>query len=117
MSWVNDLPKIAETIGADTVLRGGKIITVDEKDTIAQALAIKYGRIAFIGTSKGVKKYIGKQTKLISLKGRCVTPGLITSHEHFLRYGLNALFGIDLWYPKVKSIDDIIHAVSERATE
>jgi predicted amidohydrolase YtcJ len=80
MSWVNDLTKIAETIGANTILQDGKIITVDEKDTIAQALAIKYGRIAYIGTNKGVKQYIGKQTKLISLNGRCVTPGLITSH-------------------------------------
>jgi predicted amidohydrolase YtcJ len=117
MSWVNDLPKIAETIGADTILQDGKIITVDEKDTIAQALAIKYGRIAYVGTNEGVKRYIGKQTKLISLNGRCVTPGLITSHEHFLRYGLNALFGIDLWYPKVKSIQGIVDAVSEKARE
>jgi len=117
MSWVKDLPKIAETIGADTVLRDGKIITVDEDDSIAQAMAIKYGRIAYVGTNDGVTPYIGNQTKVIDLKCGCVTPGLITSHEHFLRYGLNALFGIDLWYPKVKSIRDIIDAVAEKARE
>ena len=45
---------------------------------MVDALAIKYGRIAYVGTDEGVKKYIGKQTKLIDLKGGCVTPGLIT---------------------------------------
>ena len=112
-----DLPKIAETLGADTVLRGGKIITVDEKDNVCQALAIKYGMIAYVGSDEGVEKFIKKKTKVIHLNGRCVTPGFITTHEHFLRYGLNALFGIDLWYPKVKSIDDIIKAVAEKAAE
>jgi len=117
MNWRSDLPKIAEALGADTVLRGGKIITVDEKDTAAEALAIKYGRVAYVGTDEGVEPLIGKSTEVIPLNGRCVTPGLITTHEHFLRYGLNALFGIDLWYPKVKSIEDIVKAVKEKAAE
>ena len=101
MNWSSDLPKIAEALGADAILRDGKIITVDENDTIADALAIKYGRIAYVGTNEDVEALIGKHTNMIALGGRCVTPGLITTHEHFLRYGLNALYGIDLWYPKV----------------
>ena len=117
MNWRSDLPKIAEALGADTVLRGGRIITVDEKDIVAEAIAIKYGRIAYVGTDKGVEPLIGRSTRVIPLNGRCVTPGLITTHEHFLRYGLNALFGIDLWYPKVKSIEDIVKAVAEKAAE
>lgn len=117
MNFVKDLPLIAREIGADTILLNGRIITVDEEDEICEALAVKYGRIAYVGSDKGAEPYIKNHTKVIQLEGHCVTPGLITTHEHFLRYGLNALFGIDLWYPKVKSIDDIIHAVSERAKE
>lgn len=117
MNWSSDLPKIAEALGAETVLRDGKIITVNENDTIAEALAIKYGRIAYVGTNEGVEPFIAEHTNVIELKGRCVTPGLITTHEHFLRYGLNALYGIDLWYPKVKSIEDIVKAVEEKVAD
>jgi len=117
MNWSSDLPKIAGALGADVILRDGKIITVDENDTIAEALAIKYGRIAYVGTNKGAEALIGEHTKMIPLGGRCVTPGFITTHEHFLRYGLNALYGIDLWYPKMKSIEDIVQAVEEKVAD
>ena len=104
MNWSKDISKIALTLGADTVLRGGKVIVIDDEDTVAEAVAIKYGRIAFVGSDEESGKFVQDNTKMIDLEGKCVTPGLITTHEHFLRYGLNALFGIDLWYPKVKSI-------------
>ena len=117
MDWEKDISRIAETLGADMVLRNGKVITVDEGDSIAEALAVKYGRVAWVGPDEGVERFIGAGTEVVDLGGRCVTPGFISTHEHFLRYGLNALFGIDLWYPNVKSIQDIIEAVREKAAE
>ena len=117
MNWSKDISKIALTLGADTVLRGGKVIVIDDEDTVAEAVAIKYGRIAFVGSDEESGKFVQDNTKMIDLEGKCVTPGLITTHEHFLRYGLNALFGIDLWYPKVKSIKDLVEAVKEKVEE
>ena len=117
VDWRMDLPEIAGKLGADTALIGGKVITVDEADWVAEAVAVKYGRIACVGSNRDVKKLIGKGTRVIDLAGRCVTPGLITTHEHFLRYGYNAVSGIDLWYPRVKSIADIVEAVEEKAAE
>jgi len=117
MNWRSDLPRIAQTLGADTVLTNGRIITVDPVDSVEEAVAVKYGRIAYVGDEVGAEQYIKSGTKVIDIDGGCVTPGLITTHEHFLRYGLNALFGIDLWYPKAKSIKDIIRAVAEKVDE
>lgn len=117
MSWKKDLPGIARELGADTVYRNGCIIPVDEDDSVVEALAVKYGSVAYVGSNGGVESYIGEGTEVVDLEGRCVTPGLISTHEHFLRYGLNALFGIDLWYPNVKSIDDIVKAVEKKVAE
>lgn len=117
MNWKEDLPKIAEALGADMVLTNGKIITLDEKGTIAEAVAVKYGRIAKVGSDVEVSGLIRSRTEVIDLQGRAVTPGLISTHDHFLDYGLNARFGIDLWYPKVKSISDIVKAVEMKVRE
>jgi predicted amidohydrolase YtcJ len=117
MGWKEDLPKLVEVLGADMALIDGKIITLDERGTIAEAVAVKYGRIARVGTTAEVMGLIRDGTDVIDLQGKTVTPGLISTHDHFLEYGLNARFGIDLWYPKVKSISDIVKAVERKVEE
>jgi predicted amidohydrolase YtcJ len=117
MKFQRDLPEIAAKLGADLVLIGGKVITVDDLDSIAQAVAIKYGRIAFVGSSEEAEQYIMPNTKVIEIGDGCATPGFITTHEHFLRYGYNAVSGIDLWYPRVKSIKDIVKAVEAKVAK
>jgi predicted amidohydrolase YtcJ len=114
MNWKKELSIIARKLGADFVLLNGKVITVDENDSIEEAVVVKYGRIAFVGSTKNAKSYIQENTNIIDLDGKCVTPGFITTHEHFLRYGFNAVSGIDLWYPRIKSIKDIVKAVEEK---
>jgi hypothetical protein len=61
---------------ADLVLIEGKIITVDSQGSIAQALAVKAGRIVTAGSNSEVSNLIGKQTQVIRLEGRNVLPGL-----------------------------------------
>src|SRR5438874_2542904 len=68
---------------ADIVLLNGKIITVDEGDRIAQAVAIAGGKIVAVGTNAEVSKLAGPRTQRIDLKGRAVTPGLLDAHAHF----------------------------------
>jgi len=70
---------------ADTVLVNGKIVTVDDRFTIAQAVAIKDGRIVGVGKSDAIRKQAGKDAKVIDLKGKTVIPGLIDNHAHFVR--------------------------------
>ena len=82
------LPLLSPPLGsqpapADVVLLNGTIITVDPRGTIAEAVAIKAGRIAFVGSSAASRKYVGEGTRVIDLAGRTATPGLIDTHVHF----------------------------------
>ena len=70
---------------ADLVLVNGKIVTVDDRFTIAQAVAIKGTRIVAVGNSADIRKNAGPGTKVIDLRGRTVIPGLIDNHAHFVR--------------------------------
>jgi predicted amidohydrolase YtcJ len=70
---------------ADLVLVNGKIVTVDDRFTIAQALAVSGTRIVAVGANADVKKIAGANVKTIDLKGRTVIPGLIDNHAHFVR--------------------------------
>jgi predicted amidohydrolase YtcJ len=83
---------IAGMLGAqppapDLVLSNGKIITVDERFTIAQAVAIKGDRIVAVGTNQEMAQLAGTNTRRIDLLGRAVIPGLIDNHMHLLRAG------------------------------
>lgn len=70
---------------ADTILINGKIATVDDRFTMAQALAIKDRRVIATGSNDAVRKHAGASTKVIDLKGRTVVPGLIDNHSHWIR--------------------------------
>jgi predicted amidohydrolase YtcJ len=69
----------------DIVLVNGKIVTVDDRFTIAQALAIKGERILKVGTTAEVEALRGPQSRVIDLAGRTVIPGLIDNHAHWVR--------------------------------
>ncbi len=70
---------------ADVVLIGGKVVTVDDKSSIAQAIAIKDRRILAVGTTADINKLRGTDTRVINLAGRTVIPGLIDNHSHWIR--------------------------------
>jgi len=67
---------------ADMILINGKIVTVDNKFTIAEAVAVSKDMIVAVGTNKQIKKISGRNTRIIDLKGKTVIPGLIDSHLH-----------------------------------
>ena len=77
----------AQQTPPDLVLTNGKIITVDERFTIAQAVAIRGQRIVAVGTNQEINQLAGANTKRIDLKGKAVIPGLIDNHMHLLRGG------------------------------
>jgi predicted amidohydrolase YtcJ len=73
----------------DTILVGGKILTVDPQFSIRTALAVREGRIAAIGSDADVRRLAGAKTRTIDLQGRTVIPGLIDSHMHAIRAALS----------------------------
>ena len=72
---------------ADTILTNGKIITVDETFSIAQAVAIRGSRIVAVGTNQEITRLAGPNTRRIDLRGRSVVPGFIDNHAHFQEEG------------------------------
>jgi len=99
---------------ADRVLVNGRILTVDAEDSIAQAVAIRGGRIVAVGTNAEIEAMAGPETVRIDLTGLTATPGLLDAHAHFSSGGLVRLVNIDLSYPQVKNIADVQALVAER---
>ncbi|HUQ53451.1 MAG TPA: amidohydrolase, partial [Gammaproteobacteria bacterium] len=73
----------------DIVLLDGKIVTVDSQTTVREALAIRDGKIAAVGTTAEIRGLVGPQTRVVELDGRTVIPGLIDSHLHAVRAALS----------------------------
>lgn len=107
---------VAEVATADRILTGGRILTVDPEDRVAEALAIRNGRIVAVGTTAEIERLAGPATERIDLRGRTATPGLIDAHLHFTQGGLLRLTHLELSYPQVKSIADVAKAVEGRST-
>lgn len=98
---------------ADLILHGGKIVTVDAAFRIAEAVAVKDGRIVAVGSSRDVlAREQGNRTKLIDLQSRMVLPGLVDAHVHALGAGLSEY---RRRLPKFDSIAAIQAYVRERA--
>ncbi|MFC3458151.1 amidohydrolase [Massilia haematophila] len=72
----------ADAPAADLVYRNGHVYTVDGQDSVQQALAVRAGRIVYVGENAGVKPLIGRRTRVIDLRGRMLMPGLVDAHMH-----------------------------------
>jgi predicted amidohydrolase YtcJ len=94
-----------------TVLINGKILTVDAKSSIAQAVAIRNNRIIATGTSADMRKLAGPQARVIDLEGRTVIPGLIDSHMHAIRAALS--FSTEVNWIGARSIPEALNRVHE----
>jgi hypothetical protein len=99
---------------ADTVLVGGRILTLDEKDRVAQAVAIGDGRLLAVGTDAEIQKYAGPNTKRIQLGGKTVVPGLIESHVHTLMAAAEEHYQP---YAELSSIAEVQAWIRRRAAE
>lgn len=99
---------------AQLVLTNGKIITVDPSNTIAQAVAVRNGKILDVGDVKKISRYIGNNTKVLDLKGKTVTPGLIDAHAHLPFFGLREN-GWLLNLQGMRSKEEILEALAQKA--
>jgi len=104
-------PNVAQQPRADLVLVGGRVLTVDSSDRIAQAVAIAGNRIIAVGTTAEVNRFAGPTTRRVDLHGGVLTPGLLDAHAHFSAGGADRLYVVDLSYPTVKSIADVAAAI------
>src|SRR5262245_29880507 len=70
---------------AELILVNGKVVTVDDRFTIAQAIGIKGSRIVAVGSNGEIRDRAAAGARVIDLQGRTVIPGLIDGHSHWIR--------------------------------
>jgi len=102
-----------QTIVADSILTKGRIATMDERRSFAQAVAIKGGRFINVGSDQQIMPHKGEKTKVIDAGGRTVIPGLNDSHIHVIRGGLN--YNMELRWDGVPSLADALRMLREQA--
>ena len=78
----------SDNTAADRVYRNGKVFTADSHGSIAQAVAVREGRIVYVGSNDGLGPYVGPSTQVTDLQGRFLMPGLVDGHMHPLEGGL-----------------------------
>ena len=99
----------------DIILVDARVLTVDEADNEFSALAITGERISATGTTAEIQALAGEQTQVIDLDGRTVVPGLIDSHIHAIRAGVDTARQVN-WYDAA-SVDQAIERLQEAADE
>jgi predicted amidohydrolase YtcJ len=99
---------------ADLVLTNGKIITVDDRFSIAQAVAIRGERIVAVGTSQEIARLAGPSTRRIDLRGRSVVPGLIDNHAHYMEEGV--LWTVELRLDNVDTRKQALEMIRAKAS-
>jgi predicted amidohydrolase YtcJ len=105
-----------EALGADFILVNGKVVAVDDKGTVAEAVAVRDRTILKVGSNEEIKALAMSSAKIIDLEGRLLLPGFVDSHEHVMRRGL-MLDWVNCRSPPVETIQDIINALAAKTAE
>jgi predicted amidohydrolase YtcJ len=101
---------------AELVFRRGRVLTVDRSFSIASAVAVRDGVIVRVGDDTEVSDLIGSATTVVDLNGATLLPGINDAHLHGCRFGMTRPpLAVDVSYPSVSSIADIVAAVEDIA--
>ena len=109
---ISVLRVIGDRDAADLVLINGHIVTVDDDNPTAQAIAIKEGKILALGSDADIDEFLGSRTEVIDLEGQTAIPGFIEGHAHFNGVGQAQL---QLNLMNVANWDEVVSMVEEAA--
>lgn len=109
------LPRIgsAEMPSADLLIVNAKVTTLDRANPRADAVAIRGGRILAVGSQAAVRAAAAPDARVIDGGGRRLIPGLIDSHTHIIRGGLN--YNMELRWDGVPSLADAMAMLKAQA--
>src|SRR5262245_27924777 len=103
----------AQQAPPDIILTNGKIITVDDQFSIAQAAAVRGDRFVAVGSNQDITRLAGPGTRRVDLRGRSVVPGLIDNHAHFQEEG--AYWTLELRFDGVDSRKQALEMIRAKA--
>src|SRR6185295_13127484 len=98
---------------ADLIVTNAKIVTLDSASTIAQALAVRDGKIVAVGGNDAMEGLIGPATRRVDAGGRTIIPGLIDSHIHAVRAGLT--YATEVNWIGAKTIGEALERLRQAA--
>ncbi len=104
---------MAQAQTPDLILINGKILTVDAKDSVVEAIAISKSKIVAVGTSADIQRLANPATRVIDMHGLTATPGLIDTHGHFADGGVDEVYHVVL--SDVQRVSDAVAKVREKA--
>lgn len=78
---------------ADFIVRNARVVTVDARFSLAQAVAVGGDKILAVGSNADIARYAGPDTRIVDAHGRMVLPGLMDSHTHAFRCATSELDG------------------------
>jgi predicted amidohydrolase YtcJ len=104
-------PAMAQT-APDLILINGKFATLDRQKPTATAVAIRNGRFMAVGDDRDIMSMAGPEVRRIDLQGRRAIPGLIDSHMHIIRGGLN--YNMELRWDGVRSLAQALRMLKEQ---
>lgn len=96
------LPIFAQGKSATLIVHHAVIHTLDDKNTIVEAMAVADGKILKTGTNNEILKLKNKKTTIIDAKGKVIIPGIFDSHMHIIRGG--RFFNTELRWDGVRSL-------------
>jgi predicted amidohydrolase YtcJ len=104
----------AQTVSGppDMIFFNGKITTLDRGNPQAQAVAVRDARFVSASDDRSTLALAGPNTRTVDLKGRRVIPGLIDSHTHIIRGGLN--YNLELRWDGVRSLADAMRMLKQQ---
>jgi predicted amidohydrolase YtcJ len=106
-------PLAAQTVQpADLVVVNARVYTADDGRPLADAFAVREGRVTFVGSSREARALAGTATRVMDLQGRTVIPGMVDAHAHFSGLA-QTLSSVDLM--GVPSYAELIERVKARA--
>lgn len=109
---------LTDLMFADLILTGGKVVTMDDADSVAEAVAVKDGKIVAVGDAAIIRELTGKRTRTVDLGGRTVLPGMADCHMHLATDAASAsLIDVRDIFTGVRSIPEILDKMVARARE
>jgi predicted amidohydrolase YtcJ len=102
-----------QTVKADLIVTNAKVAVMDIDRTIAEAIAVKDGKILATGTTQEILKLKNDNTKIIDANGKTLIPGLNDSHLHLTRGG--RFFNAELRWDGVKTLKRALEMLKEQA--